>query len=116
MIDNDDLNLDALDAELEAAPAAKKSGKAARAVEAPEPEKKYTIVIDEVEGQGNFETIGVNGEYTQIMRGKPVQVSAAVLGVLKTAVGTRYVKVTRADGTEDLEPRQFSTIPWRLVA
>jgi hypothetical protein len=79
------------------------------------PERKRTIVIDEAEGQSNFEVVGVNGVIHQIQRGIPVEVPESVVHVLRNAVGTRWVQTQNADGSQGLVPRQYSTIPWRLV-
>ena len=73
------------------------------------------IIIDEVEGQPNFETVGVNGVVYKIQRGVEVPVPRSVVEVLRNAVATKYTRVKRPDGLEDLQRRNLSSIPWRLV-
>jgi len=84
---------------------------------APEPveEPRCTIFIDEVEGQPNYEVVGVNGQVHQIMRGVNVEVPRSVVEVLRNAVATRFVSVKRSDGVDDLQRSNYSSIPWRLV-
>jgi len=81
----------------------------------PVKEARRTIIIDEVEGQPNYEVVGVNGVVYQIQRGIETSVPESVVGVLRNAIATKYVKVRRADGLEDLQKRNLSSIPWRLV-
>lgn len=81
----------------------------------PEEEPRRKIIIDEVEGQPNYEVVGVNGVVYQIQRGLETLVPASVVEVLRNAIATKYVKVKRADGFEDLQKRNLSSIPWRLV-
>ena len=82
---------------------------------APKGEKRRKIIIDEVEGQPNYEVVGVNGVIYQIQRGIETAVPESVVEVLKNAIATKYVKVKRSDGVEDLQKRNLSSIPWRLV-
>jgi len=78
--------------------------------------KTYKIFIDEVEGLPNFEVVGVNGNITQIQRGVEVEVSAAVVGALRTAVKAVYVEqFDRDQGKNILVERKQSSIPWRIV-
>lgn len=81
----------------------------------PEEEPRRKIIIDEVEGQPNYEVVGVNGVVYQIQRGIETPVPNSVVEVLRNAIATKYVKVKRADGLEDLQKRNLSSIPWRLV-
>lgn len=81
----------------------------------PKAEKRRTIIIDEVEGQPNYEVVGVNGVVYQIQRGLETSVPESVVHVLRNAIATKYVKVRRPDGFEDLQKRNLSSIPWRLV-
>jgi len=81
----------------------------------PKAEKRLKIIIDEVEGQPNYEVVGVNGVVYQIQRGIETLVPESVVHVLRNAIATKYVKVRRADGFEDLQKRNLSSIPWRLV-
>lgn len=79
------------------------------------PVRMKRIIIDEADGMPNYEVVGVNGVVYQIRRGEEVEVPESVVAVLRNAVATRYVKVTRSDGVEDLQKRNLSSIPWRLV-
>jgi len=81
----------------------------------PENEERRSIIIDEVDGQPNYEVVGVNGVVFQIQRGIETMVPLSVIEVLKNAVASKYVKVKRNDGFEDLQKRDYSSIPWRLV-
>jgi hypothetical protein len=73
------------------------------------------ITIDEVDGMPNYETVSINGFNNQIMRGQEVTVGPAIVGVLKTAIGTKYVKKEGADGRIRNTPQEAATIPWRQV-
>jgi hypothetical protein len=78
-------------------------------------EPRRVIIIDEVEGQPNYETVGVNGVVYQIQRGLETSVPLSVVNVLRNCIATKLVKVKREDGVEDTQKRTFSPIPWRLV-
>jgi hypothetical protein len=86
------------------------------AVAAPK-ERRYDIIIDEVEGLPGFEYVGVNGEGFQIKRGEPVSVPEKVINALKNAITVAYRKVPDPrDGSRNiLVPYNRSTIPWRLA-
>ena len=81
----------------------------------PKAEKRRKIIIDEVEGQPNYEIVGVNGTIYQIRRGEEMEVPESVVEVLRNAIASKYVTVKRSDGFEDLQKRNLSSIPWRLV-
>ena len=98
----------------------KKAGPAVKLTEkAPEPkedevEDKVRIIIDEVAGMSNYETVGVNGKMYQIKRGVPVWVPKAVVSVLECAVMTQTeIRRHPVTGERDEITRNFSAIPWR---
>lgn len=102
-------------AEAPTAPKPRRAKAAKPPKDAPKAGRRYTIVIDEVEGAENYEVVGVNGVTHQLMRGVPIEVGEDVVEVLRNAIATRWVKVQREDGRTDLVPRNYSTIPWRMV-
>ena len=75
---------------------------------------RVRIIIDQVIGMSNYETVGVNGRIYQIKRGEPVYVPQEVVNVLQDAVMTDTI-ITRhpITGERVEEVRQFSAIPWR---
>lgn len=75
-----------------------------------------TIMIDEVPGMSNYETVGANGVMYQIKRGVPVKVPRVVVNVLKLAVLT-HDEVFKDPITGDRTTRSYnrSSIPWRIV-
>ena len=77
-------------------------------------EDRVRIIIDQVKGMSNYETVGVNGRIYQIKRGEPVWVPQEVVNVLQDAVMTDTI-ITRhpITGERVEEVRQFSAIPWR---
>jgi len=124
-----DLGLDSAEiTDVPAAPAPKKKGpaktkKAGPAVKltetSPEPkeaeaEDKVRIIIDEIAGMSNYETVGVNGKMYQIKRGVPVWVPKSVVSVLECAVMTQTeIRRHPVTGERDEITRNFSAIPWR---
>lgn len=126
-----DLGLDNAEiTDVPAAPAPKKKGpaktkKAGPAVKltetTPEPEpkeveaeEKVRIIIDEIAGMSNYETVGVNGKMYQIKRGVPVWVPKSVVSVLECAVMTQTeIRRHPVTGERDEITRNFSAIPWR---
>lgn len=81
----------------------------------PKGEVYRTIIIDEADNQPNYEVVGVNGKIYQIQRGVETRVPESVVEVLRNAVASKYIKVRRADGVDDIQKRNLSSIPWRLV-
>ena len=77
-------------------------------------EDRVRIIIDQVKGMSNYETVGVNGRIYQIKRGEPVWVPQEVVNVLQDAVMTDTI-ITRhpITGERVEEVRHFSAIPWR---
>ena len=77
-------------------------------------EDRVRIIIDQVKGMSNYETVGVNGRIYQIKRGEPVWVPQEVVNVLRDAVMTDTI-ITRhpITGERVEEVRHFSAIPWR---
>ena len=75
---------------------------------------RVRIIIDQVKGMSNYETVGVNGRIYQIKRGEPVWVPQEVVNVLQDAVMTDTI-ITRhpVTGERVEEVRHFSAIPWR---
>ena len=75
---------------------------------------RVRIIIDQVKGMSNYETVGVNGRIYQIKRGEPVWVPQEVVNVLQDAVMTDTI-ITRhpITGERVEEVRHFSAIPWR---
>jgi len=74
------------------------------------------ITIDEEKGKPNYETVSVNGFSWQIKRGEVVPLPICAIGVLECAIATRYVEVPNpATGHDDLVPKRYSAIPWRVV-
>jgi hypothetical protein len=74
------------------------------------------IVIDEVNGMPNYETVGLNGEVFQIKRGVEVPVPPGVLGILQNAVGDRIVQSRDpVSGNTETSTQKYSTIPYRVV-
>ena len=75
---------------------------------------RVRIIIDQVKGMSNYETVGVNGRIYQIKRGEPVYVPQEVVNVLQDAVMTDTI-ITRhpITGERVEEVRHFSAIPWR---
>ena len=81
----------------------------------PKSEAYRTIIIDEADNQPNYEVVGVNGKVYQIQRGIETKVPESVVEVLRNAVASKYIKVRRSDGVDDIQKRNLSAIPWRLV-
>lgn len=76
----------------------------------------YTINIAHVEGFGEFEKIGVNGEVLQIERGVNVaNIPQAYIHVLQNAVASRQVKHLNSDGTEYFTWQPYPAIPYQIV-
>ena len=77
-------------------------------------EDRVRIIIDQVKGMSNYETVGVNGRIYQIKRGEPVWVPQEVVNVLQDAVMADTI-ITRhpITGERVEEVRHFSAIPWR---
>lgn len=77
-------------------------------------EDRVRIIIDQVKGMSNYETVGVNGRIYQIKRGEPVYVPQEVVNVLQDAVMTDTI-ITRhpITGERVEEVRHYSAIPWR---
>ena len=77
-------------------------------------EDRVRMIIDQVKGMSNYETVGVNGRIYQIKRGEPVWVPQEVVNVLQDAVMTDTI-ITRhpITGERVEEVRHFSAIPWR---
>ena len=77
-------------------------------------EDRVRIIIDQIKGMSNYETVGVNGRIYQIKRGEPVWVPQEVVNVLQDAVMTDTI-ITRhpITGERVEEVRHFSAIPWR---
>ena len=75
---------------------------------------RVRIIIDQVKGMSNYETVGVNGRIYQIKRGEPVYVPQEVVNVLQDAVMTDII-ITRhpITGERVEEVRHYSAIPWR---
>lgn len=75
---------------------------------------RVRIIIDQVKGMSNYETVGVNGRIYQIRRGEPVWVPQEVVNVLQDAVMTDTI-ITRhpITGERVEEVRHYSAIPWR---
>jgi len=73
------------------------------------------IWIDAVEGQPNYEAVGINGEIYQIIREEEVPVPPAVVEVLRNAVAERIVQVHTPSGGVMTKRQKYSAIPWRLV-
>lgn len=81
------------------------------------PEKgKIRIMIDEVAGMSNYETVGVNGNIIQIKRGVPVWVKPEYVHALENAVMTHIEKRENPlTGENDTVVRHYAAIPWRRV-
>ena len=134
---NDDFDLDGLDevvapeipreesadtaAERQPAPRGAKAApkkKAPKAKAAPKKKvaKKVWIMIDEVPGMSNFETIGHNGDIIQVKRGVAVEVEVRFMHVLELAVQTAITESADPVTGEKVETmNHFSAIPWRQV-
>jgi len=80
-------------------------------------QRMYTIMVDDVKGQPNFEKVGVNGKAYQIQRGVPVPVPEEVVEVLRNATETYLVEAPHPDipGKTTYVPRYRCAIPWRIV-
>jgi hypothetical protein len=78
-------------------------------------EPKYIIFIDEVEGQPNYEMVGVNGHMYQIKRGEEVAVPAEVVAVLRNALAARVVQSHAPDGSVQTKLQHYSAIPYRIL-
>ena len=92
--------------------------KLAAAPKAKEKDRKsgWPIVwIDAVDGQPNYEVVGVNGEIYQIMREMEVPVPPPVLAVLRDAVAERIVQVHDPNGGVLTKRQKYSAVPWRLI-
>ena len=74
------------------------------------------IVVDEQEGQPNFQFVQVNGVPFQIQRGVETPVPPAVLSVLNNAVATRISNV-RDPGTGQVKTmrQNYSAVPFRVL-
>jgi hypothetical protein len=78
--------------------------------------KKVWILIDEVPGMSNFETVGHNGTIIQVKRGVPVEVDEKFMHVLELAVQTAITESADPLTGEKVETmNNFSSIPWRQV-
>jgi hypothetical protein len=81
----------------------------------PNNEKMFKVVIEEEEGQLNYAVIGVNGNVMQLRRGDEVMIPESFLKVLETAKATRLVKEIGPDGKTNYIPRDYATIPYRVL-
>jgi hypothetical protein len=80
------------------------------------PKKKVWIMIDEVPGMSNFETVGHNGSVIQVKRGVPVEVDEKYVHVLELAVQTSITESSDPLTGEKVDTtNHFSSIPWRQV-
>lgn len=73
------------------------------------------VWIDAVEGQPNYEVVGVNGEVFQIIREEEVPVPPSVVEVLRNAIAERIVQTHTPSGGVMTKRQKYSAIPWRLV-
>ena len=74
------------------------------------------IMIDEVQGMSNYETVSPNGKVYKIKRGVPVEVPQEVVNALELCVMT-HIEERRNPVTGEREEikKTFSAIPWRKM-
>lgn len=74
------------------------------------------IMIDEVQGMSNYETVSPNGKVYKIKRGVPVMVPQEVVNALELCVMT-HIEERRNPVTGEREEtkKHFSAIPWRKM-
>lgn len=99
---------------IEQEPAVEKKVRSAKAVVA---EKRVRIVVhkDGRKGAEKEVVVGVNGVVYRIVRGAPVDVPEAVIGVLEEAVTTTYEHVGNPDGSTSLVASDSPTYPFSIV-
>lgn len=82
----------------------------------PNRNKKAVLVIDQVEGKPNYETVGVNGKTYQIQRGVEVTVPWEVVHVLDNAIETRLIQTTHPiTGMIETTYQDRHAIPYRVM-
>jgi hypothetical protein len=77
--------------------------------------EKWVIVIEEEEGKPNYEVIGVDGNFVQIMRGVEITVPYSFVHILENSKASRQVKETDAQGKTYYVSRDYNTIPYRVL-
>jgi hypothetical protein len=76
----------------------------------------YTINIQHVEGQPEYEVIGVNGEVLQLQRGESVpNIPEAYVNVLRQAITEKLFTRTDSEGKEHHDWKKVSAIPFSIV-
>lgn len=82
----------------------------------PAKDKLVRIMIDEVQGMSNYETVSPNGKVYKIKRGVPVEVPQEVVNALELCVMT-HIEERRNPVTGEREEikKTFSAIPWRKM-
>lgn len=82
----------------------------------PTKQRLVKIMIDEVKGMSNYETVSPNGIVYKIKRGVPVDVPQEVVNALELCVMTHIEEVRDPVTGERVEKKKtFSAIPWRKL-